>query len=394
MLRKALVVALFLAAVLVPAAGAAHKRKPHVDLRLLPLQETLPLQWQDSGFVTNQDASEFASGLVTPKQLKKLGRVLGYALDYGDPFTGGAGVNEIKTSVDEYNTARDTSRGLAFWHKHSARFSTFALGGAGVTLTVKKLKPRRLGQGDFSYLIAEQNASASPIYFVDEQAREGRYILEVRVGAGSQSAAVADASSLARKLDARVRNAIAGRLHGSPVTIPDPPDSGPPPGGPDLSNLVLQPSDVGQAKIQNLFQGYDTAPYAISDYGMLLSPAGPYDLLSQELSWYATPTEATQIAAYASPLAGGSFTVSGSGTSNFSFTYTPVDVSSAGDNATAENVEFNSSGLNFFFFSFLTLRKGQLVDSVTLFGENPPDQAALLSVAEATASRLDAGYSG
>ena len=80
---------------------------------------------------------------------------------------------------------------------------------------------------------------------------------------------------------------------------------------------------------------------------------------------------------------------------SLTFAYTPVDVSSAGDNATAEDVSIGeSTGTTFFAFAFVTLRKAQLVDSVTLFGQNAPDQASLQSVADAMASRLDAGYSG
>jgi hypothetical protein len=397
-LRRTFVVGLLVSAVFAPAAMAAHRPKPRVRLPLLPLPRaalgaegaSLQLQWQDSGAVANEDAAAGANGNVTPQRLKKLGRVLGYSLDYGDPFTGALGVTEIKTSVDEYKTAADATRGLAFWRKDGAKISALAEG--NFTLTVKKLKPRRVGQAVFSYLISKQAANVSPIYMVDEQAREGRYILDVRIGAGGRSAAISLASALARKLDARVRKAVAGHLRGKPVAIPFPPDSGPPPGGPDLSKLVLQPGDVGQTQIQDLLQGYGTAPYAVSDYSMLLSPAGPYDFLTQDLSWYPTAIEAAEIAAYSS-FFGGDIQIIGGG--GLTFTDTPVDVSSAGDNATAEIVAVGSSGSGpFFSFAFVTLRKEQLVDSVTLLTENTVDPTGLQSVANAMASRLDAGFSG
>jgi hypothetical protein len=397
-LRGTFVIALLVAAVFAPAAIAAHKPKPRVRLPLLPLPQatlgaegaSLQLQWQDSGPVTNDDAASSANGNVTPQRLKKLGRVLGYSLDYGDPFTGAVGVTEIKTAVDEYKTAADATRGLALWRKDGAQISTLAQG--NFTLTIKKLKPRRVGQAGFSYLISKQAANLSPIYLVDEQAREGRYILDARIGAGGQSAAISAASAVARKLDARIRKAVAGHLRGKPVAIPFPPDSGPPPEGPDLSKLVLQPGDVGQTQIQNLLQGYGTAPYAVSDYSMVLTPAGPYDFLTQDLSWYPTAIEATEIDAYAG-FFGGDFQVIGGG--GLTFTDTPVNVSSAGDNATAEIVEVgSSSGGAFFSFAFVTLRKAQLVDSVTLLSENAVDPTGLQSVANAMASRLDAGFSG
>lgn len=394
MFRRAFIAALLVAAVFASAASAARKSKPHVNLPLLPLPQTalgaagasLQLQWQDSGSVSNLDAAGDANGNVAPKQLRKLGRVRGYALDYGDPFTGGAGVNEIKTSVDQYKTAADARRGLAFWRKDGAKIPPLTK--ALITVSVSKLQPRRVGQADFSFLITERAGNESPIYRLDEQAAEGRYVIRVSIAAGSPSAARQLAPILARRLDARVRRAVAGHLHGTPVEIPFPPDSGPPPGGPDLSALVLQPADVGQAKIQNLGQGYGSAPYAISDYNMFLAPAGPYDLLSQDLSWYATEAEATEIAPYVT-LVGGNFQIVSGGP--LTLTDTPVDVSSAGDDATAQIVA--DSEFPAFAFAFVTLTKGQLVDSVTLL-HGAFDPSGLQSVANAMAMRLDAGYAG
>jgi hypothetical protein len=396
-MRGILVVALVAAAALAPpAASAAHKRKPRVDLSILPLPPaalgaagaSLQPQWQDSGPVPNYDAASNANGQVTPGQLKKLGRVLGYAVDYGDPFTGATGVTEIKTSVEQYKTAADATRGLAFWRKDGAKVALLTK--ALVHVTVGKLKPRRVGQADFAYLITERAGSQSPIYYVDEQAKEGRYVIDVDVAAGNPSAARQLAPGLARKLDARVRRAVAGHLNGTPVEIPYPQDSGPPPGGPDLSKLILQPADVGQAQIQNLNQGYSEAPYAISDYGMFLSPAGPYDALDQSLAWYPTATEATVIAPY-SPLVSGNFQVASTGP--LTLTSTPVDVSSAGDHATAQIVGFGDPSGGFG-FAFVTLTRGQLVDTVTLLANTALEPAGLLSVAKAMAMRLDAGYSG
>lgn len=76
-------VALVAAAAVVPAAAASHKKHArHVRLSLVPLQTaqlgpaeaSLPIGF-DSGWVSN--------GLAPPS-LKKLGRVNGYLLDYGD----------------------------------------------------------------------------------------------------------------------------------------------------------------------------------------------------------------------------------------------------------------------------------------------------------------------
>jgi hypothetical protein len=77
-------------------------------------------------------------------------------------------------------------------------------------------------------------------------------------------------------------------------------------------------------------------------------------------------------------------------------TATPVDVSSAGDNATAAivNVSFVGQPPSPLDTAAVTLRKGQLVDTVLLSTDGAPGPAGLQSVADAMAKRLDAGYSG
>lgn len=315
--------------------------------------------------------------------------MLGYSLDYGDPYTGASGVTEIRTAVDEYKTSTDAKRGLAFWRKDAGQFSINAEG--AFTVTRVELEPRRVGRGSFAYLFTEQAPSLSPVFHVVEQAREGRYVLGVDVRAGEEQAATQLAPSLARKLDARVRAAVAGRLHGRPAPLISP-QSGPPPGGPDLSKLVLQPSDVGQQQIQHLSQGYICFPYAVSDYSMFFGPAGPFDELDQDLSWYASSAEATQVATYGGYF-GGHLTVLSNGP--LALTATPVDVSGAGDNATAEIVKIAPAGFATPLASVaVTLRKGPLVDRVILDTSSPVDPVRVQSVANAMAARLDAGYSG
>jgi hypothetical protein len=394
-------VALLAAAALAPTAAAARKPKPHVKLALLPLPQnalgaagaSLPLQWQDSGTVTNVDAASRANAPdVSSQHLKKLGRVLGYSLDYGDPYTGAAGVTEIKTTVDEYKTAAGAKRGLAFWRRDVLTVSITDEG--AFTLSRSKLEPRRVGQGGFSYLFTEQAPSLSPIYHVVEQAREGRFVMDVDLRAGGREAATRLAPALARKLDTRVRTAIAGRLRGSPVPLKFSIEAGPPPGGPDLSKLVLQPSDFGAQQLQQLRQLYIFAPYAISDYHLDFWPgAGPYDEVVQDLTWYSSATEATQVAAYAGYFEG-HLSVFSNGP--MTLTATPVDVSSAGDNATAEIANISPTGDPApFDWVVVTLRKGQVLDQAILFTTGtPPQAAALESIANAMAKRLDAGYAG
>ena len=99
---------------LVPAAAtAAHKKHVHAHLGLVPLQTaqlgsagaSLAIQY-DSGPVSNA-----ASG--TP--LGVFGRLGGYLLDYGYPYSGGAGVTSIRTQVEQFRSPVGVKKGLRFW---------------------------------------------------------------------------------------------------------------------------------------------------------------------------------------------------------------------------------------------------------------------------------------
>jgi hypothetical protein len=124
-----LLLAGLIAVVAVPAAAA--KATSRVKLSVLPLPaaslgpeaSSLPLEL-GSGVVSNQ--SDLADAVhVTPNRLlggapvalAKARRVSGYALDYGDGASGGAGVDEVWTSVDEYKSSADAQRVLAFWRR-------------------------------------------------------------------------------------------------------------------------------------------------------------------------------------------------------------------------------------------------------------------------------------
>src|SRR5207237_9632709 len=122
------------------------------------------------------------------------------------------------------------------------------------------------------------------------QIADGRYILDVIVAAGTASLAETLAPKLAGKLDARFRLARKGRLHAKPVKLPTQ-KAGRPPGGPDLSVLALRKSDlVGKATVS---KEYVVDPSAISDYSVFMLPAGPFDVLDQEIEWYPVANEAS-----------------------------------------------------------------------------------------------------
>src|ERR1700751_5433989 len=118
-LRGALAAA-FVAAVLVPVAASASSASPP-NLAVLPLPKaelgqagrSLSLA-PDSGVDSNAHAASQAGGNVTAKRLKHLGRVSGYLIDWGTPFSETDGVSEIGTEVERYRTAAAARRSLGF----------------------------------------------------------------------------------------------------------------------------------------------------------------------------------------------------------------------------------------------------------------------------------------
>jgi hypothetical protein len=124
------------------------------------------------------------------------------------------------------------------------------------------------------------------------------------------------------KLVHRLRQLLAGHAHGTSAKLPQLPDPGPPPGGPDLSTFVVGPFDfTGEAAVND--QGYDVDPAVVSTYGIRLLPAGPFDEVQQTIDWYANDNVLTwQGTLFDDTFFGGS----DSGR-------TPVDLSAVGDNA-------------------------------------------------------------
>jgi hypothetical protein len=78
---------------------------------------------RDSGPVSNASAASHTPD-ATPGTLKKLGRLGGYALEYGNAFTGAAALTDVRTGIDRYKTAAGAREALAFWKKEDAKLST------------------------------------------------------------------------------------------------------------------------------------------------------------------------------------------------------------------------------------------------------------------------------
>lgn len=338
-MKKILLVAALAAAVFAPGASARHV--PRVKLALLPLPassigpaaKSLPLQHDsgvlvDGGGDTNLvDKLYVGSGLpVAPNRsfgfigpvFAKLGRITGYALDYGLGASGGTGITEVRTGVDEYKSAADATKGLAFWKRDDRQIIHYAGGGLAIRTRPRTLEP--VGHRSFAFLVSYSDANIAPLFGVDEEFTEGRYEADVSVWAGTAAAATKLATQLAKKLDARIKQALAGRLHAKPVKLPAKQKAEQWLGGPDLSPLALKPADVGgqeTAFLDNYFVGEDL--FALSYFKVLIFDTGPLDVVGQEIEWFATANQASFMADL--------------GTASFGSS--PVDMSGVGDGAKA-----------------------------------------------------------
>jgi hypothetical protein len=381
--KAALVVALVVAAALIPAAAAAtHKKHVNAHLALVPLQKaqlgpagaSLPIQY-DSGPVSNAN-----SGMPA----KVFGRLGGYLLDYGVPYSGGAGITSIQTQVEQFRTPAGAKKGLAFWRSADKFQGTF-FRQIGIAASANFLKVRAAGSGHFAYLVAMQIPNADPVYLVDEVAASGSFIVHATVAAGTESTAEKLAPALTTKLVHRLHLLLAGHLHGTPAHLPPLPKPGPPPGGPDLSTLVVGPSDLtGQSTVVN--QGYgDDQSAVLSTYEIDMSPAGPFGELSQAIEWYGNANEATWEGAFETDLIFNGGFLQG---------LTPVDLSAVGDNAQAAIFPGTDLSGKPVSEAFVIMWQGQALDIALLQSPTTIQPASVQALAQTIANKLNAGLAG
>jgi hypothetical protein len=375
--RKVLAVAALAAAVLVPVATAGGKQR--VNLALVPLPQKMlgPAARRfalarDSGPVSNAAAASHTPD-ASPATFKKLGRLGGYALEYGNAFTGATGLTDVRTSIEQYKTAADARKALAFWQKEDAELNK--LDQAGFSVTNVPVQVPAVGKTKrFAYLTSYSASNIAPVSGLDEQIADGRFVLDVIVTAGAPATAEALAPKLAKKLDARLRLALRGRLHGKPVKLPTL-EAGPPRGGPDLSVLALRKTDlVGKATVN---KAYVVDPAAISDFSVFMLPAGQFDALDQEIEWYPVANEASFFADFQNAAA-----LAAEGT-------TAVDLSSLGDGAQGSVTESSSLSTGLVVFS-----SGKLAEFIFLGSQGSIDTADVMSAAQAAANRIDAAGLG
>ena len=360
------------AAVEVPAASA--RSGGQVKLSVLPLPKSalgpaaqrLRLE-HDSGVV-----HDFGYGLpLTPNhswgRRGYVGGRSGYALDYGLGASGGAGVTEVWTGIDQYQTSADATDALSVWKGYDKRVSRYDCGGLAVAIKAEEVAP--VGSRRFAFLVRYRAANIAPLFGFDEQFTQGRYEADVTVWAGRAATAEKLAPKLAAKLEARIKLALAGRLHAKPVKLPARQKTGPPTGGPDLAPLALTAG------------GYliSEGPFPLSFYlDSITSKVGEG---FQRIEWFATANEASFV-------------------SDFRFSEAlwglygpgyppPVDLSSIGDGA--EGVLSSGSGGG---YGELVFSSGQLAEFVFFASSSAISTSDVQSLAQTVADKINAAGLG
>ena len=369
-----------------PAQAAAPISDAQLALMPLPksaLGKTgagLPLAL-DSGPVSNAEAARNSNGQVSAKVIAALGRLTGYSLDYGNELSGAPGVTRVATEVDVYKDTASAIRGLAFWK--ADELNVKGLEALGMTIALKPLTLPSLGDDRFAFGGTITIFGLKPIYGVDAYFRSGRLLVEASVVADEPTANALVVSVL-RQTKARVEAVLAGTLHEKPVALPST-KPGPPPNGPDLSKLTVQPADLGAGKVASHGYVLDKDFSPVSEYHVTLQPAGVFSTLQQSVMLLHTTAEAANTLA-----ALHSFLSQPAALKNASFksvTITQVPVS-AGDEARGEIVAIKLKTGPTVYEAITLVRIGALVQTLTAATPAKVPAAVVKSLAKLGATRL------
>ena len=382
--------AALIAAVLLPASASARSAS-RIKLALVPLPKSalgaagrpLPLA-RDSGVASNAVEASDASGNVTAGQLKRLGRVSGYMLDYGNTFGDAAGIRQIQTEVERYRTVAAARKGLAFWRRQELGHAS--LKKLGIDFSVKKLQLSGIPGPHWVYAGTVAIKGLEPIHGIDAELQHGQYLLDVSVSAGSTAAAASVVPRVARAFYRRLQLALAGHLRARPVALPRPLKPGPPPQGPKPAALMLRKTDLGSSTV--VHKGYASPknaldPNALSVYDLAMAPAGSFALLSQEIVVGAGALEVQYFGAIAM-----SGVVSALGKAAKA---APVDLVSVGDNARGETFQASVGGHEAY-EALVVLSHGAYLDFLVAASPTALTGATVQSLAQTAAKRLDAGF--
>jgi hypothetical protein len=340
----------------------------------------------DSGVVSNDDAAAQASGTVRGSTLAKLGRLSGYRLDFGGGMPTAGSLYEVETEIEQYESASQAAKGLAFWRADDADHSQDKAIGARVKLSFFKVAG--LGSGSFADDGTVTLKGVPTFAGADVDFRVGAYVGRVTIDGRS----LADVRSLAVRdahaLRARMLGVVAGRVSGRATPLPK---AGRPHGGPDLASLALGPSDFTTAHVAK--QGYqlDRDFNPVAEYVREMSPAGTIASFRETVALFRDPTQAgaalVLLRAALSTKAARRSIIGGTGT------YSPHPVSlEAGDDAFGL-LGLASAGGKSAYIAYTVIRVGRTLE-ITVIGSPtaiPITDSALGTVGRVIADRAARG---
>jgi hypothetical protein len=205
------------AAVCGPAAAAIDPSR--LALMPLPRQALGPdavglSLVSDSGVDSNADAARNAGGGVTAADLARYGRITGYTLDYALPLASARPAAHsllgVQTIAELYRNEPTAAKGLAFWRGATKALSATRVNGVTVGLVPFEA---HVGDGAFAFELTYRQAGKPILYVGDVVFRTGDLLGAVFVTASGKTGLRARTVSLANRLEVRIQQVLAGKIH-------------------------------------------------------------------------------------------------------------------------------------------------------------------------------------
>jgi len=198
---------------LVFAAPAAAVHRAQLALMPLPKGVLGPdaaglVLTKDSGVDSNADAARHAGGNTTAATLSRAGRITGYTLDFASPDPGRR-LLEVQTIAELYRSETTAAKGLGFWRGVTSRLNRTT--GNGISTGAVPFTAH-VGDGAFAFELTYRHAGEPVAYVGDVVFRTRTLLGAVFVTARDEAGIRARTVRLARALEARIRQVLAGKI--------------------------------------------------------------------------------------------------------------------------------------------------------------------------------------
>jgi hypothetical protein len=218
--------------------------------------------------------------------------VIGYSLVYGDLRRPGKAIREIGSYVTEWRSSRDAH---ADWRQTVFDDLRVDLTRFGVPTRIAKAAGPNVGSAH-AFVLTRFALPGNAIFGALALVLDGRYALDVDIFGASRSAVRDLATTLVRRLDKRLHDALAGRLYGRPPRAPAP--VGKP--GPPAEGLKPAALAIPRSGIPRPLRGDYRARYIATIFGssyLVTVSTSPTATLYQEVNLDLNPAAARYDAA-------------------------------------------------------------------------------------------------